>query len=614
MARLGGSAAIAALLLYLAWRMAFTMPTGPTGSSNRIAAWILIGFEALPITGLILKLVTVWNIDSTAPPVVDEAPNGMRVAILIPTYNEPIEVLSPTVAAACALDPVHETWVLDDGNREWVERMCVSFGARYIRRDGHDHAKAGNLNNALELIELERQQDGTGIDVVAVLDCDHVPLPNFLSATVGWFAEDDIALVQGPQAFYNAGAFDDDGVAGEQGLFFNVMMPARHHAGAGPFWCGSTSLLRVSALQEIGGVATETITEDMHTTLKLIKAGWRTVYHHQTLALGLAPATPEQYLVQRRRWGMGAMQILTYERLWAAKRWMSWRNFHEYLTGTLWWLEGITTLIAFIIPTTVMLTGAQTSTAPPLVFAVAFLAMFSTRMWGAKRLLRKQIHWPTAFALRIFRVPVGIACLWWLLSRTSLQFQVTPKAGEDGRRRGRIPLILLTLAAAILAIAGYAAAGTEGWVPWHTSAGSTAASGAWLALASLVLLLGTRRIRAAEFATSRRNAHRVSLRTQVLVNGVPAELVDISIGGLAVVLPTKIEATDGLIEVLLPESTPIKMRLVGEPAEVGEQRYTSLKVSQDDWDAYRTMALWMFHTPDGAVPTLPAGVPAVAIR
>ena len=62
---------------------------------------------------------------------------------------------------------------------------------------------------------------------------------------------------------------------------------------------------------------------------------------------------------------MGAMQTLTLERLWAAKRWMSWRNFHEYLNGTLWWLEGIATLVAFIVPTAVMMTGAQTSTASP---------------------------------------------------------------------------------------------------------------------------------------------------------------------------------------------------------------------------------------------------------
>ena len=111
---------------------------------------------------------------------------------------------------------------------------------------------------------------------------------------------------------------------------------------------------------------------------------------------------------------MGAMQILVHEKLWAAKGWMSWRNFHEYLNGTLWWLEGIATLVAFLIPVLVMLSGAQTSTAGPLAFTGVFIAMFTIRLWGSKRLMRNEIHWPTAFALRIFRVPVGMACLWWL--------------------------------------------------------------------------------------------------------------------------------------------------------------------------------------------------------
>lgn len=611
MAHIGGLAAIAALVLYLAWRVLYTMPAD---STNRIAAWVLIGFEALPLTGLVLKLVTVWNIDSVPPQPVLEAPNGMRVAVLIPTYNEPIEVLSPTVAAACALDPIHETWVLDDGDRGWVAEMCEAFGARYVRRDSHEYAKAGNLNNALELMDAERGEDGTGIDIVAILDCDHVPLPNFLTATLGWFETENIALVQGPQAFYNSGAFDDDGVTGEQGLFFNVMMPARHHAGAGPFWCGSTSLLRVSALREIGGVAIDTITEDMHTTLKLIKAGWQTAYHHQTLAVGLAPATPEQYLVQRRRWGMGAMQILTHERLWAAKRWMSWRNFQEYLTGTLWWLEGIATLVAFLVPTTVMLTGAQTSTASPLAFAAAFVAMFTVRMWGAKRLLRKQIHWPTAFALRIFRVPVGVSCLWWLVARSSLKFQVTPKAGEASRHRGRIPRILWTLTALIAAVTGYAAAGVAGLVPWRTSDGATAASGVWLALATLVLFLGTRRIRAAEYATSRRNAHRVELQTAVQVDGRKAELIDISVGGVALSLPSPLRPSRGLVQLTLPGAAPIAMELLTGSLPAGDRSVASLKVRAGDWEGYRTMALWMFHTPEGAVPSLPEGVPVVAVR
>jgi cellulose synthase (UDP-forming) len=296
----GGVTAVLALIAYLTWRVAFTIPAG---GSDEVAAWALVSFEALPLLGLVVRVVTLWNIDSRAPRQVTEVPAGMRVVVLIPTYNEPVEVIAPTIAAACAIDPVHETWVLDDGDREWVKELAEAYGARYVRRDVHDHAKAGNINNALEVMSREAAEEGgRDFDVIAVLDCDHVPLPTFLTATLGWFDDPDVALVQAPQSFYNGGAFDDDGASGEQGVFFHVLMAARNHDGAGPFWCGSTSLLRTSALREVGGVATDTIVEDMHTTLGLIKRGWKTVYHHQTLAVGLAPATPEQYLVQRTRW------------------------------------------------------------------------------------------------------------------------------------------------------------------------------------------------------------------------------------------------------------------------------------------------------------------------
>ena len=609
LAHIGGIAAIGALLAYLFWRVTYTLPVG---GWNRSIAWLLISFEALPLTGLVLKAVTLWNIDSEAPEPVAILPDGMRVTLLIPTYNEPLEVIAPTIAAGCALEPFHETWVLDDGDRPWVAEMCAAYGARYVCRPVHDHAKAGNMNHALDLIDAEDRLGIGGADVIAVLDCDHVPLPTFLSATLGWFADEGVALVQGPQAFYNAGAFDDDGYTGEQGLFFNVLMPARHHAGEGPFWCGSTSLLRVKALREIGGVATETITEDMHTTLKLIRAGWKTVYHHQSLAVGLAPSTPDQYLLQRRRWGMGAMQILVHERLWAAKRWMSWRNFHEYLSGTLWWLEGIATLIAFLVPIAVMLSGAETSTAGPLAFGGAFVAMFATRLWGAKRLMRKQIHWPTAFALRIFRVPVGMACLWWLVSRKTLEFEVTPKGGADERLRGRAPRILWVLTGLVTAVLAYASGGILGWLPWRTGAGSTVASGVWLALAGFILLCGARRIRSADFATSRRNAYRVTLRTTIKIDHVEGDLVDISVGGAAVRFPPGSLPATGLVEFELPGASPIKMEMVRMREQTVRHDLASLRVVNGDWEAFRSMSLWMFHTPSGAVAGLPAGVPVIA--
>lgn len=609
LAHIGATAAIASLLAYLVWRAAFTIPSG---GWNEVAAWTLVAFEALPLVGLGSKTLTLWSIDSLGPP--DRAiPDGLRVAVLIPTYNEPAEVLAPTVAAACALQPAHETWVLDDGDRPWVAEMAESFGARYVSRPVHDHAKAGNLNYALNVMALEASAGEEPVDVVAVLDCDHVPLPTFLTATLGWFADDKIALVQGPQAFYNAGAFDDDGVCGEQGLFFNVLMRARHRAGAGPFWCGSTSLLRVRALREVGGVATETITEDLHTTLKLIKAGWHTAYHHQTLAVGLAPATPEQYLLQRRRWGLGAMQIVTVERLWAAKRWMSWRNFHEYLTGTLWWLEGVASLIAFLVPAVVLLSGATISTAAPAIFAAAFVAMFSVRLWGAKRLLRGQIHWPTAFALRILRVPVGVACLWWLLTRNHLEFQVTPKAAADGRHRGRVPRVLWLVLGLAAGVVGYAAAVVAGLTPWHPSAGSTVAAGMWVLFATGVLIYGARRIHAAQYATSRRNGYRVELNAPARVDGAPGRLLDLSIGGAAVLLPEGPLTRPGrMVDVELPGVPKLRMRFVRSSEQNG-LCVASLRIADGDWAAYRAVSLWLFHTPVDAVPELPPGTPAVAL-
>jgi cellulose synthase (UDP-forming) len=237
-------------VVYSTWRILFTLP--PSGW-NLVAAWLLIAFEIFPVFGLIIRAVTLWNIDTRAPAPVTTVKPGQRAAVLIPTYNEPVEVIAPTIAAACALEPAHQTWVLDDGDRPWVAELCRGLGARYVRRDEHTHAKAGNMNHAMELMHREIEDGAEPIDIIAVLDCDHVPLPGFLRDSLGWFDDPELALVQAPQTYYNSGAFDDDGDTGEQGMFFHVLLPARNHDGAGPFWCGSTSLIRLAALREVLG-------------------------------------------------------------------------------------------------------------------------------------------------------------------------------------------------------------------------------------------------------------------------------------------------------------------------------------------------------------------------
>jgi cellulose synthase (UDP-forming) len=127
-----------------------------------------------------------------------------------------------------------------------------------------------------------------------------------------------------------------------------------------------------------------------------------------------------------------------------------------------------------------------------------------------------------------------------------------------------------------------------------------------------VLLFGTVRIRAAEYATSRRNAHRISVRTTVTIDGILGELTDISVGGAAVRFPARSLPNIGLVDFELPGARAIKMTMVRMPRLSSEHEVASLQAVKDDWTAIEAMSLWLFHTPAGAVPSLPPGVPAIA--
>ena len=123
---------------------------------------------------------------------------------------------------------------------------------------------------------------------------------------------------------------------------------------------------------------------------------------------------------------------------------------------------------------------------------------------------------------------------------------------------------------------------------------------------------GIRRISAAEYATSRRNAYRVEIPTDVVVDNFTGSLVDVSVGGAAVRFRPGMLPESGLVSVELPGAEPMKMEMVRLGSSADVEQFASLKLSWGDWQGYRAMSLWMFHTPAGAVPQLPVGVPVVA--
>lgn len=345
---------------YLYWRTGTFNPDAPLFSAILYAAEVY-GF----ITSLMFFFM-VWNLKErrTRP-----APPGYRVDVFIPTLNEDLETLEKTIKGCLNMRYPHRTYVLDDGNRRKVRELCEKLGCYYIARKDNKHAKAGNLNHALT------RTDG---DLIAIFDADHVPEPDFLEKTLGYFWDERVAFVQTPQDFYNVDSYQHRIVRGklwhEQSLFFKVIMRGkdRHNA---TFFCGSCAVIRRKALEDIGGFATGTVTEDIHTSIRLHAKGWKSVYHPETLAYGVAPSTMKPFKTQRERWGQGAMQVLLRDNpLWV--RGLTIKQRINYIASMTTYFDGFQKLIYYVAPVVVLLTG----TFPISVSLAEFLPIFIPHM------------------------------------------------------------------------------------------------------------------------------------------------------------------------------------------------------------------------------------------
>ncbi|HEY3237915.1 MAG TPA: glycosyltransferase, partial [Acidimicrobiia bacterium] len=521
---------------YLAWRVTSTL--------NLAAWWLsvpLVLLEAHAVFGLGLFAFSLWDVDSVplAPPC-RKAPG--RIAVLIPTYNEPIEVLLPTVAAAAALEPAHETWVLDDGNRPAVRRLATQLGVRYLARTDRAGAKAGNVNHALSIIEAE---------FVAILDADHVAGSDFLVNTLGYFVDPEVALVQTPQDFYNTDSFEHEsprrwwrgGEAGhqafsEQALFYRVLQPGKNRWKAA-FWCGTGAVVRVEALRQVGGVATETVTEDIHTTIRMHKLGWRSVYHNEVLSRGLAAADAGQYQLQRLRWGKGAMQVLASRDNPLVTPGLRPTQRLAYAATLLGWFDAWRSLGYLLLPPAVLLSGASPILADSLTFVGFFSATFLLQRLALAALARGRAPHLLSTVFEFVRMTANIGATLTLFGRRAGGFAVTPKGRVgDERQRQPIPgLLYVTIALSALAAIWFALtlAGRsplnygQKWVVYGAFT--------WLVVNGALVVAAMARIRSERFAGERRASVRFDLDAVGSVDGRTCRVRDLSLTGAKALLP-----------------------------------------------------------------------------
>jgi cellulose synthase/poly-beta-1,6-N-acetylglucosamine synthase-like glycosyltransferase len=516
-------AALVIGLAYLVWRAVFTI-----NPDALVLSWALWVLEAHAIAGVGLATFSLWD-RRRVEPGCDELPDG-RTAVLITTYNEPVEIVLPTVAAAAALEGDAEVWLLDDGVRREMRELAARFGVNYLGREDSTHAKAGNLNNALARIDTE---------FVAVLDADHVPHRTFLQRTLPYFNDPGLAVVQTPQDFYNEDSFEHvprrrgrgrgRPAYTEQSLFYRAIQPGKNRWGAA-FWCGTPAVLRTAALRDVGGVATDSVTEDLMTTIRLHRRGWRTVFHDEVLARGLAAPTAEEYNLQRRRWGIGAMQTLRHERPLRDPA-LSWQQRLSYAATFLAWFEPLRLIGLLAIPPLVLLTGAAPIDVPLLVFAGWFVAYFTMQFVAMKALGGREFRPIRSAVFDLIRIEASLAAVVVGWTGTDLDFQVTPKGRSEARR---IPIPRLLAAFSLLhLVAGAWYIATVLGVTGLTYAAPGVAHGAafWLLFNVALLGLAIGRVRSRDYGPERRRSHRHGVRADARVGDADGELTDVSLTG-----------------------------------------------------------------------------------
>ena len=415
--RLSRTLALAALswgAVYLTWRIGWTGAGASPVTFTMLLVTELYGIWALgTLTWFSWKRQPV-----TRPPILSDP----TVDVYICTYDEPEEVVLATLAGCRALRYPHTTYLLDDGRRQNMRELAELTGAVYMTRPDNSHAKAGNINAALPR---------THGDLVLMLDADHVPMPDALDALVGYFEDPKVGLVQSPHDFSNQDSVQHYAVGRhEQSLFFHVICPGKDRHGAA-FWCGSAAVIRREALLGIGGVATETIAEDFHTTIRMQRNGWTSRYHDEVLVQGLAPHDLDGYLLQRDRWSRGNLAVFTLPESPLRARELRPLQRLSYFTSLAAYLAPPMRLLLLVTLALVLWAGWLPMRVDWLSLAILWLPAIALNLAAGSALARGYMRVSETTHYELMTMGIYVRALRCAIVPAKTAFKVTPKEGID---------------------------------------------------------------------------------------------------------------------------------------------------------------------------------------
>ncbi len=387
---------------------------------------------------------------------------------------------------------------------------------------------------------------------VVIFDCDHIPTRSFLQMSLGWFKRDEkLGILQTPHYFYSPDPFERNlnqfmSIPNEGELFYGVLQDGNDLWNA-TFFCGSCAAIRRTALDEIGGIAVETVTEDAHTSLRTQMRGWNTAYINFPQAAGLATESLSGHIGQRVRWARGMIQILRVDNPLFAKG-LKWPQRLCYFNAMIHFLYAMPRLIFLTAPLVFMLLGCLNIPGfwgAILVYSAPHLFLSNVTN------LRIQGKYRYSFWNEVYETVLAPYILWptimALINPKLGKFNVTAKGGliEKGYFDAHIarPYIILIL----LNVLGLVVAPIR-FFYWNPHQGGTLAMNVFWIFFNLVIL-GTANAVAYE-ARQRREEVRINVRRSVEVHlpdgrSVFGESIDLSLGGAMLSLEESLSLPQG---------------------------------------------------------------------
>jgi cellulose synthase/poly-beta-1,6-N-acetylglucosamine synthase-like glycosyltransferase len=392
----------------------------------------------------------------------------LRTAIIVTKApSEPWELVRTTLEAMLRQDfPLpYDVWLADEQLTDEVVDWCASRGVRMSSREGvvEYHNTSWPRRTKCKEGNLAFFYDNWGYrdyDVVAQLDADHVPAPDYLRRMIAPFSDPGVGYVAAPSICdRNAGS----SWSARGRLYAEAVLHGSTQAGCNdgyaPSCIGSHYAVRTQALQQAGGLGPE-LAEDFSTTLILTSHGWRGVFAIDAEAHGNGPDCVADCVTQDFQWARSMIRVLltVTPRYWKG---LSPRAKVKLAGCQLWYpLHTIVMLVMVLLPAWALLSHQPLVRVDVGAFYLHFvpvgLTLLAAVVWlRARRMLRPAnapvISWESIL-FQLVRWPWAlIGCVnavWGVVTGREDGFKVTPKrAGGERPLPVRVILPYLVLAA-----------------------------------------------------------------------------------------------------------------------------------------------------------------------